>query len=105
MSNVVQQCKKLGITIGDTIQGREEYGDGWNEARLTLLWLGAETAVWSVATRNDRQPRWQQQGEESNWTLDCRDWRKVQPNNQVERQPQVVRSDAELGCNACEELT
>ena len=83
MSNVVQQCKKLGITIGDTIQGREEYGDGWNEARLTLLWLGAETAVWSVATRNDRQPRWQQQGEESNWTLDCRDWRKVQPNTGV----------------------
>ena len=80
MSNVVQQCKKLGITIGDTIQGREEYGDGWNEARLTLLWLGAETAVWSVATRYDRQPRWQQQGEESNWTLDRRDWRKVQPN-------------------------
>ncbi len=82
MSNVVQQCKKLGVAIGDTIQGREEYCDGWSEARLTLLWIGAETAVWEVAIRDNRQPEWQSKGEGSNWSLSCRDWRKVHPNAQ-----------------------
>ena len=71
------QCRKMGIKVGDTIEGREGDDDYWNEARLTLLWLGNEVAVWKVWTRHYRRQQWQSQGEQACWTLDCREWRKV----------------------------
>lgn len=80
MGNVIQQCKTMGLAVGDAIQGREEYGDGWSETRLTLVWMGDEIAVWSVDTRSNRHPKWQHQGESASWTLECREWRKVLPS-------------------------
>ena len=75
---VADQCKRLGLSIGDTIFGREEGPRGyWHEARLTLLWLGQEEAMWSVQERADNRPEWSEAHEAGDWTLDCRDWRKV----------------------------
>jgi hypothetical protein len=43
--NHADQCREMGIQVGDTIEGREE-GKGWfHEARMTLKWLGDNVAV------------------------------------------------------------
>lgn len=75
------QCAEMGIGVGDTIEGRETYDDGhWSEARLTLLWIGEQVAVWMVWRRNSStKPDWYCTGEQSNWTLQCRDW-YMRPN-------------------------
>lgn len=81
-----EQCVEMGIVIGDTIEGREEYGKlhsgfnpagGWNDARITLLWKGKSEAVWEVWRRTNTNPNWSRSGEQSNWHLDSRPWRKV----------------------------
>lgn len=74
------QCRKMGIEVGDTIEGREEYKNGWNEARLTLIFCGKTECVWLEETRNNREPAWTQKREATNWTLNCRQWWKVQAN-------------------------
>lgn len=72
---VAKQCKEMGIEVGDTILGRKESSTGeWSEAKLTLLFAGAEEAVWKVMRRNKAHPRWKSDGEAANWTLDLRDW-------------------------------
>lgn len=72
------QCRALGLAVGDTIEGREDGSGGyWHEARLTLLWLGDEVAVWRSTTRSSSRPKWSEPQEEANWTLECRQWRKV----------------------------
>lgn len=69
------QCRELGLAVGDTLVGRETYSTGaWTEAKLTLLWVGAELAVWKVQRRSNVKPHWRVSGEQSNWTLNCRDW-------------------------------
>ena len=80
---VADQCRALGLEIGDKIIGREGGPGWWSEAELTLLWLGEKEAVFSERSRTDKRPEWSKPKEESNWTLECRDWRKV-PNNQGE---------------------
>lgn len=73
-----EQCRALGLTVGDTIEGREEAPRGyWHEARLTLLWMGQEVAVWSVTERSSERPTWSEPEECADWTLECRKWRKV----------------------------
>lgn len=75
---VADQCRDLGVAVGETIVGREGGGgDWWHEARLTLLWLGQEEAVWSVQSRTNVNPDWSEPREEVNWTLECREWRKT----------------------------
>jgi hypothetical protein len=72
------QCRALGLAVGDTIEGREEAPGGyWHEARLTLLWLGEEAAVWRVTERSSERPAWSEPEECADWTLECRQWRKV----------------------------
>ena len=76
--HVADECRALGLRVGDTIFGREEGGRGyWHEARLTLLWLGKEEAMWSVQERSDRRLEWSEPREAGDWMLGCRDWRKV----------------------------
>ena len=83
VGEVADQCRALGLEIGDTIIGREGGPGGWwHEAELTLLWLGKEEAVFSERSRSDSRPIWSEPREASNWTLECRDWRKV-PNAKV----------------------
>lgn len=72
-----EQCREMGIRVGDTIFGREESLGGWNEAKLTLLWKGKTGTVWCAKTRNSRQLDWQDDGEQANWTLDLRQWYKA----------------------------
>lgn len=72
------QCREMGIKVGDTIQGREVCGRKyWHEARLTLIWIGDKTAVWTVQERANDSPEWSEPDECACWTLDCRKWRKV----------------------------
>jgi hypothetical protein len=79
--DTAEQCRALGIAVGDTIQGREEGTHGyWNEARLTLLWLGEEVAVWRATKRSSANPAWSEPEESAGWTLDCRQWSLVPPN-------------------------
>ena len=74
---VAEECRALGLAVGDTIQGTESGGDWWNTTRLTLLWLGDEEAAWSETSRSSSRPEWSEPSEAVNWTLSCRDWRKV----------------------------
>lgn len=72
------QVRAMGLAVGDTIRGIEDYGDGeWNEAELTLLWVGDEIAVWRERGRSRLTPDWVDHGESASWTLDCRQWHKV----------------------------
>lgn len=75
--SVADQCRALGLKVGDTIEGTEGGYGWWNTTRLTLLWLGATEAAWSVTDRHSRRPEWSEPREAANWTLSCRDWRKV----------------------------
>ncbi len=75
--NTADQCRALGLVVGDTIIGREEYAKGWNEAKLTLLWLGAEVAVFLSTDRSSARPAWSDPEESADWTLEFRDWKKL----------------------------
>ena len=74
---IVEQCRRLNVEVGDTIEGTEKYGARWNTTRLTLLWLGEETAVWRETWRSNKNPEWSEPEESTSWTLDCREWRHV----------------------------
>ena len=80
VGEVADQCRALGLEIGDTIFGREEGPSGcWHEAELTLLWLGREAAVFRERERTNANPEWSEPRESGDWTLECRNWSKV-PN-------------------------
>lgn len=76
-----EQIRELGLAVGDTIQGREEVGDYWHEARITLLWIGATHAAWVVSGRSSR-PRegnaWSAPHEAVQWDLSCREWERIE---------------------------
>ena len=75
---VTDQIKEMSLVVGDTIQGKETYSlGGWHEARLKLLWVGQQEAVWHLHTRTDRKPEWLDQGEAVNWTLNNRNWKII----------------------------
>ena len=75
--STADQCRAMGLSVGDTILGREEYAHGWNEARLTLLWLGDEVAVFMATDRSSARVEWSDPEESADWTLEFRDWKKV----------------------------
>ena len=76
--STAEQCRAMGLKVGDTIEGREEAGHTyWHEARLTLLWLGEQVAVFSETSRSNVRPQWSDPEECANWTLDCREWRRT----------------------------
>jgi hypothetical protein len=74
---VADQCRRLGLRVGDTIEGREQGPGWWNVVRLTLLWLGETEAMWRMTGRNQIRD-WSTPRETANWTLSCRDWRKIE---------------------------
>ena len=71
------QARELDLKVGDTIQGREEVGDGWHDALITLLWLGKVNTVWIVSGCSDRRP-WSLPYESANWDLDSREWERTE---------------------------
>ncbi len=74
--HTADQCKQMGLTVGDTITGREHGPRGiWHEARLTLLWIGRQECMWLVQERTEAEPAWTEPEERGDWTLDCRRWR------------------------------
>lgn len=83
--NTAEQCRLLGLEVGETIEGREGVGTYWNEARLTLLWVGDEVAVFRVTERSSERPKWSKPEESGDWTLECRKWRKLPPSTEGQR--------------------
>lgn len=75
--SVADQCRALELKVGDTIEGTEGGHGWWNTTRLTLLWLGETEAAWRVTDRSSTRAEWSAPREAANWTLSCRDWRKV----------------------------
>lgn len=75
--SVADQCRAMGLMVGDTIEGTEGGSDWWNTTRLTLLWLGETEAVWRVTYSSSARPHWSEPCEAVNWTLHYRDWRKI----------------------------
>lgn len=71
------QCREMGIAVGETIEGRETHGADWNEVRLTLLYCGRSECVWSETSRSNREREWSEPEESTSWTLDARRWRKT----------------------------
>jgi hypothetical protein len=50
--SVADQCRALGLKVGDTIEGMVGGHGWWNTTRLTLLWLGETEAAWRVTGRS-----------------------------------------------------
>ena len=84
MDTVADECRALGLKVGDTIEGTESGGKWWNTTRLTLLWLGKKEAVWMKTSKSSERPDWSEPEESGNWTLSHRDWRKVEPHLTIE---------------------
>lgn len=85
--NVADQCKKMGLQIGDTIKGREECGKYWNEAKLTILWIGESAVMFKEVTRSESSQKWSRPIETADWTLDCRPWTKIKTRTAPKAQP------------------
>lgn len=75
------EVRERGLQVGDTIEGREYHhlNGAWHDARLTLLWVGEHEVMWRVSERSSHRPEWCAPYEDSNWTLEARDWKKVTP--------------------------
>jgi len=71
------QCRAMGLTVGDKIVGRETHSSGWSESELTVLFIGLEVVVFSERQRDSNCARWWSEGESADWTLECREWKKV----------------------------
>jgi hypothetical protein len=77
---VADHVRDMGLQVGDIIEGWEEWKPGeWNLTRLTLLWLGAEVAVWRETRQTWQRPEWSPPRETADWVLGCRNWEKIQP--------------------------
>ena len=76
--NVADKCRQMGLTVGDKIIGSESYSCFWWETELTLLFLGTEIVVWSERHR-ETATSWSNHKESASWSLDYREWKKVDP--------------------------
>lgn len=74
--NSADQARAMGLQVGDTIEGTESDGE---IARLTLLWIGNDVAVFRVTELRTRGEGWSEPEESADWDLSCREWRKVDP--------------------------
>jgi hypothetical protein len=83
--HVADQAREMGLKVGDVIVGREGGGDPvngwWKEQRLTLKYIGEQCCVWKVEWSNKAITEFRDDGESANWTLSCRDWYLVRPND------------------------
>lgn len=70
-------ARAMGLALGDTICGSQDWEGGWHEAELTLIWLGSEICVWQFRTRSHRRPEWSGYHESATWNLRQREWVKV----------------------------
>ena len=63
-------CRRLGWKAGDRIVGDEGYGP----TVIEITSVGKELILALVISHNGKPPDFLYEG---NWTLSCRDWRKV----------------------------
>ena len=77
LGSVADECRAMGLVVGDTIEGTERVNAWWQTTRLTLMWLGETHAAWRVIDRSSNRPNWSEPREAANWSLIGRDWRKV----------------------------
>jgi hypothetical protein len=82
--NIADQCRERGLVVGDVIVGRTTYDDPtgvlsleWDEAELTVLWLGQTEVVFSERKRSDVDTEWSPPRDSIGWRLEYRDWVKV----------------------------
>jgi hypothetical protein len=80
-ATTAEQARELGLKVGDTIQGRQDFGEGWIENRITLLWLGTTQAVWIVSGRTNCsrfKSGWSCLYESTGLDLHNRDWERIE---------------------------
>jgi len=93
--SVADQCRRMGLAVGDAIEG-EEAGLGWRTTvRLKLLWLGETCAAWSQIGRFEPDGEWSAPIESTAWNLAFRKWRKV---NAVENTCDAPRCNQPATC-------
>jgi len=74
-STYADQARSLNLKLGDTIRGKESNGTAWwHEARLSLIYLGRESAVYRYQCRTNTNAVWQDRGEMSSFCLTDREW-------------------------------
>jgi len=74
-STYADQARSLNLKLGDTIRGKESNGTAWwHEARLSLIYLGRESAVYRYQCRTNTNAVWQDRGEISSFCLTDREW-------------------------------
>lgn len=83
--HVADQAREMGLEVGDVIVGREGGVGGWQEQRLTLLYLGKQCCVWNSEWSNKALPTFRDEGESAGWTLSGRDWYRVNPRTLSQR--------------------
>lgn len=71
------QARSLGLVVGGTIEGREHD----HTARLQLLWIGEDVAVWRYWSKLDGWQQAKHCGEVTDWNLSYRDWVKVEASD------------------------
>ncbi len=71
--DAASQTREMGLKVGDTIIGRENWPGSWSEAKIKLVWRGATIAVFEKWSRLN-YTEWVDAGEKANWTLSARDW-------------------------------
>lgn len=70
-----EQARRLGLTTGDVIVGRQCYlNDSWSEAKLKIKFIGESVIVCDVWIRCSESRCWRLCGEAGDWALDCREW-------------------------------
>lgn len=77
-ATTADQCRSLGLQIGDTIEGTDETGE---TARLTLQWVGDEVAVFRVTELcigATGETEWTRPMQSADWNLSYREWRIVE---------------------------
>ena len=98
------QARELGLKVGDTIQGREEVGNYWHVARITLIWIGATTTVWIVSSRSSgakEAAAWSRPREVTNWNPCYRNWERIEtPPEHVALLPNPVKFRLEWRADA-----
>ena len=74
-TSTADQCRELGIKVGDTIESASPSAWPGCLTRITLLWVGKEMAVWSEKRRGAGE--WTEPRESAAWDLSWREWERV----------------------------
>ena len=71
------QVRAMGLQVGDRIMGIAENLDGYHEALLEVLWIGAQVVVFKAQCRYGADADWEPPYESGAWSLAFRPWTKV----------------------------